>query len=168
MTADRLFSTFHGMCAFWNFFNLQAGWRVTSNLFCYSRHPEIVNEKCQRLTVHAVFWEMPVLYFHRNTDDLWLIKPNCLPKLFSPSDSLTAALKRSVLLKKKKNLKLKCHNLGLAFLPSVWFQGCSYKARSLKNCIKGDVGWSDGIYCFHRNVDTSCKQHLSWANAWAQ
>ena len=41
---------------------------------------------------------------------------------------------------KKKILKLKCHNLGLAFLPSVWFQGCSYKARSLKNCIKGDVG----------------------------
>lgn len=54
-------------------------------------------------------------------------------------------------------LKLKFRNLGLAFLPSVWFQGCNYKARSLKNCMKGDVSWSDGSYwCFHSNVDTSC------------
>ena len=95
----------------------------------------------------------------------WIAFLNCfhlLILLLQPWNSLYC-------LKKKKNiLKLKCHNLGLAFLPSVWFQGCSYKARSLKNCIKGDVGWSDGIYCFHRNVDTSCKQHLSWANTWAQ
>lgn len=33
----------------------------------------------------------------------------------------------------KNFLKLKCHNLGLAFLPSVWFQGCNYKAGSLRN-----------------------------------
>lgn len=36
------------MCAFWNFFNLQAEWRIMNNPFCYSREPEIVNEKCQR------------------------------------------------------------------------------------------------------------------------